>query len=104
MAVEQKNARIVKTPDVLGGKPRIAGHRIGVRFIRENIEGRGLSPQTFADRHELSVADVYRALVYYHEHPDEMAQLEERRKKNNKQIDKIAFDPEDVDTDDQKSQ
>lgn len=100
MAVEQKTTRIVKTPDVLGGKPRIAGRRISVRFIRENVEGRGLDPQTVADRHDLSVADVYRALAYYHENPGEMARLEKRRKERIEQIDEIALGPEEAAADD----
>lgn len=79
MATGQERARIVKTPEVLDGEPRVAGRRISVRFIRERVEGRGLDPQTVADRHDLDVADVYRALAYYHEHPGEMATLERER-------------------------
>ncbi|MFB6123413.1 MAG: DUF433 domain-containing protein [Haloferacaceae archaeon] len=73
-------SRIVSTEDVLGGKPRIDGTRIGVYFVHERVEGRGLEPRTVADRHDLDVADVYRALVYYHDHPDEMARIERERK------------------------
>jgi uncharacterized protein (DUF433 family) len=72
-------SRIVSTEDVLGGKPRIDGTRIGVYFVHERVEGRGLEPQTVADRHDLDIADVYRALVYYHDHPDEMARIERER-------------------------
>jgi uncharacterized protein (DUF433 family) len=72
-------SRIVSTEDVLGGKPRIEGTRIGVYFIHERVEGRGLEPQTVADRHDLDVADVYRALAYYYDHPDEMAKIEQQR-------------------------
>lgn len=90
---------IVTTPDVLDGKPRIAGRRISVRFIREAVEGRGLDPQTVADRHDLDIADVYRALTYYHEHPGEMARFEKQRSERNERLDEIALGPEDVDTD-----
>lgn len=50
MAVESESegSQIVKTPDVLGGKPRIAGRRISVRYLREQVEGRNLDPQTVA--------------------------------------------------------
>jgi len=75
----QSSAVIVKDEDVLGGKPRIAGTRIGVYFVRERVEGRGLDPQTVADRHNLDVADVYAALAYFHNHPDEMAAIERDR-------------------------
>jgi len=75
----QSGAAIVKDQDVLGGKPRIEGTRIGVYFVRERVEGRGLDPQTVADRHDLDVADVYAALAYFHNHPDEMAAIERER-------------------------
>ncbi|WP_254544507.1 DUF433 domain-containing protein [Halomarina pelagica] len=77
----QQSARIVTTPDVLGGEPRIAGRRIGVLFIYEQVEGRDLSARTVADRYDLDIADVYHALAYYHEHPREMSELRERRER-----------------------
>jgi uncharacterized protein (DUF433 family) len=86
----QEGKRIVSTPDVLGGDPRIEGRRISVYFIHERVEGRGLSPQTVADRHDLDVADVYRALAYYHEHPQEMAEIQLRRQRH---LDEAAGDP-----------
>jgi uncharacterized protein (DUF433 family) len=69
----------VKTEDVLGGEPRIEGTRIGVLLVYERVEGRGLEPQTVADRHDLDVADVYRALAYYHDHPREMEEVRRQR-------------------------
>lgn len=77
----QDSARIVKTSDVLGGDPRIKGRRLGVYFIREQVEGRGLDPKTVADRYDLDLADVCRALTYYHEHPEEMAEIQARRER-----------------------
>lgn len=68
----------MRDEDVLGGKPRVAGRRIGVHFIAERVES-GLDPETVADRHDLALADVYRALAYYHEHPDEMAKIDAAR-------------------------
>ena len=75
----QQSARIVTTPDVLGGDPRIDGTRLGVYRVHELVERRGLEPRTVADRFDVDVADVYRALAYYHEHPTEMAAISERR-------------------------
>jgi uncharacterized protein (DUF433 family) len=90
------NPRIVRTEGVIGGKPRIEGTRIGVRFVREQVEGRGLTPRDVAERYELDVADVHRALAYYHEHPDEMRELERRREENLERIDEVAIGPEDI--------
>lgn len=86
----QESSRIVSTPDVLGGDPRIEGRRISVYFIHEQVEGRGLRPQTVADRHDLDIADIYHALAYYHEHPNEMAEIERRRLRR---LDDAADDP-----------
>jgi uncharacterized protein (DUF433 family) len=61
------------TPGVCGGKPRIAGHRITVQNIVVWHERGGLSPDEIASRHPgLTLADVYAALSYYHDHRDEI--------------------------------
>jgi uncharacterized protein (DUF433 family) len=90
------NPRIVKTEGVIGGKPRIDGTRIGVRFVREQVERGGLAPPEVAERYGLDVADVHRALAYYHEHPEEMRELERRREENLEAIEEMALGPEDV--------
>lgn len=77
----QRAARIVRTEDVLHGEPRIEGRRIGVRQIRVLVEESGLPAAEVADRFDLRVADVYAALTYYHEHPDEMAAIEAERER-----------------------
>jgi uncharacterized protein (DUF433 family) len=61
-------------------EPHIAGRRISVLHIFDWVEGRGLSPQTVADRFDLDIADVYAALAYYHDNPAEMKALREDRK------------------------
>jgi len=72
----QRAARIVRSDDVLRGEPRIEGRRVGVRQLRALVEERNLSAEEVADRLDLRVADVYAALTYYHEHPEEMAEVE----------------------------
>lgn len=81
----QRSARIVRTDDVMGGEPRIEGRRIAVRQVAEWVEEQGLSAQAVADRYDLDVADVYRALAYYHEHPGEMAAVRRRRERLERQ-------------------
>jgi uncharacterized protein (DUF433 family) len=61
-------------------EPHIEGSRITVRYIKRRVEDRGLRPETVADRHNLDLADVYAALTYYHTNPEEMRQVELRRK------------------------
>jgi uncharacterized protein (DUF433 family) len=62
-------------------EPQIDGSRITVRYIHARVEERGLRPETVADRHNLDLADVYAALAYSHKHPEEMREVEERRKR-----------------------
>jgi uncharacterized protein (DUF433 family) len=77
--VSQTTRAIVSDEDVMGGEPRIEGCRITVRQVKEWVEDGGEAPETVAERHDLELADVYRALAYYHDHPDEMARVAEAR-------------------------
>ncbi|WP_348609811.1 DUF433 domain-containing protein [Halobaculum rarum] len=90
------SARIVETGDVLGGEPRIDGTRVGVLTIYERVEGRGLEPQTVADRLDLDVADVYRALAYYHEHPRQMEEVRRERSEAMEEVETRIDRPEGV--------
>ena len=67
------NQHIVSTPDMLGGSPHIAGHRIRVMDIVLWHEKRGFSPDQIVDLFPgISLADVYAALVYYFDHAEEI--------------------------------
>jgi uncharacterized protein (DUF433 family) len=60
---------IESTPGVCGGRPRIAGHRIQVEDIVVWHERQGLSPdEIVAQFPQITLADVYAALAYYHDH------------------------------------
>jgi len=72
----QQSGRIVER---VHDEPHLAGRRLTVRFLQQQVEERGLSSATVADRYDLDVADVYRALAYYHDHPEEMRAVERRR-------------------------
>ena len=63
------------TPGVCGGKPRIAGHRIRVQDIVIWHETMGMSPDEILYHHPtITLSDVYAALVYYHDHKEEIRQ------------------------------
>jgi len=68
-------AEIVRTADVLGGQPRIEGTRVGVVYVYELVVGGDHPPADVADQLDLSLGEVYSALAYYHEHPDEMREV-----------------------------
>ena len=64
---------IISTPDVFGGKPRIAGHRIRVLDIVAWHEKRGLSPDEIVVMYPgLTLSDVHAALAYYFDHRTEI--------------------------------
>ncbi len=60
------------TPDIAGGKPRIAGHRITVHDIAVWHERMGMSADEIAVEYNLTLSDVYAALAYYFDHRDEV--------------------------------
>jgi uncharacterized protein (DUF433 family) len=63
--------RVVATPGVRGGKPRIDGHRVTVADVAVWHERQGLSPDEIVDGHpSLTLSDVHAALAYYFENRD----------------------------------
>jgi uncharacterized protein (DUF433 family) len=63
---------IVSTPGICGGHPRIAGHRVSVQNIAIDYNA-GMSPEEIAkERTQLTLAQIYAALAYYHANKDEM--------------------------------
>jgi uncharacterized protein (DUF433 family) len=78
---------IVITPGVCGGKPRIAGHRIKVQDIVIWHERMGMSPDEIVYQHpSITLADVYAALTYYHDHREEIRQQIEEGENFAKQL------------------
>jgi uncharacterized protein (DUF433 family) len=64
---------IVSTPDTCGGKARIAGSRIQVKHIAVMHDRQGMSAsEIVAEFPHLTLASVYAALAYYHDHREEM--------------------------------
>jgi uncharacterized protein (DUF433 family) len=73
---------IESTPGVLGGSPRIVGHRIRVADIVIWHEKRGFSPDQIVDLFPgITLADVHAALAYYFDHSDEIEAEFERESK-----------------------
>lgn len=56
------------TPDVLGGKPRIAGRRISVQQIAILHERLGQSADLISSELDIGLAEIYAALAYYFDH------------------------------------
>jgi len=91
--MSQATRRIVRE---LHDEPHLEGRRITVQFVKTQVEDRGLEPRTVADRHDIDVADVYRALTYYHDHPEEMRAVERKRGEAVEDHEHLTTDPDDV--------
>jgi uncharacterized protein (DUF433 family) len=79
---ELTSIQIISTPDILGGKPRIEGRRISVQLVAVLHEHAGRSIHEIAAELNLSLAEIYAALSYYHanrEEIEEAIRLEDRR-------------------------
>lgn len=85
--------RIVRTDDVLGGEPRIEGTRIGVLDVYELVIDGGYAPEDVADQLDRSLGDVYGALAYYYDHPEEMQQLRAEREGTTARLADCALEP-----------
>jgi uncharacterized protein (DUF433 family) len=63
---------IVRSPDIRGGRPRIAGTGVTVQRIASWYR-LGLNPEEIAaEIPHLSIAQVYAALAYYHANREEI--------------------------------
>ncbi len=93
---------IEKTPGVCGGRARIAGHSIRVMDIVAYHDHGNMSPVEIVEQlPSITLADVYAALAYYHDHREEIeADFEDARKweeygktQPSKLKEKLAADP-----------
>ena len=63
---------IIRSPEIRGGRPRVAGTGVSVRRIVGWYK-RGLTPEEIVDQFgHLTLAQVYAALAYYHANRDEI--------------------------------
>lgn len=74
MTTQTLYQHIVQTPDVVGGKPRIAERRITVQNIVIWHEHMGFSVDEIATQYNLTLAEIYAALAYYYDHKPEIDQ------------------------------
>ena len=60
------------TPGIVGGKPRIAGHRITVQNIAIWHERLGKTADEIADDYDLTLGEIHAALSYYFDNREEV--------------------------------
>ena len=86
---EDTSASIVKTEGVLGGKPRLEGHRISVLDVTELLEA-GYSVSDTADQLEITPDEVRTASRYFRHHREEIAELQRRRREKHEELRRSA--------------
>lgn len=74
MVTQTLDRYIDVTPNVVSGKPRIAGRRITVQNIVIWHEQMGYSADEIASEHDLTLSEIYAALAYYYDHRAEIDQ------------------------------
>jgi len=96
---EQMNTIVSGDESEIHDEPHIRNRRITVSHIHAMVEDRGLDARTVADRFDLTVSEVYHALAYYHDHPEEMRAVKEHRRELHESAEKdpkIITGPEDL--------
>jgi len=63
---------IVKTPGVVGGRPRLAGRRISVDFLVSLHLQQSVSIDEIVEAYSVTPAEVHAALAYYYDNQDEI--------------------------------
>jgi uncharacterized protein (DUF433 family) len=72
LRVQTQHPHIVRVEGVCGGRPIIAGTRLSVRAVVERVRLGDSPEQIVEDYPPLTLAQVYDALSYYHEHESEI--------------------------------
>ncbi len=79
--------KIVRKAGDCGGVPLLEGTRVRVSDIVVQHEHFGRSPEEITEQFpSLSVADIYGALTYYYEHPEEIRREIAERERFRKEV------------------
>jgi uncharacterized protein (DUF433 family) len=89
---------VVSTDDTLGGEPRIEGRRVGVLHLATRVLDGGEPPADVAVDYDLDVADVYRALAYYYDDPEEMREWRRRKREAGETARESQPDPDEFES------
>lgn len=80
-----ESIRIVSTPGVLSGKPRIEGRRISVQHVAVHYN-QGWPIAEIAEAYDLTPAQIHAALAYYYDH---QAEIDQKIKEDNEWVEQI---------------
>ncbi len=81
--------QIVRTPDTLGGDPRIEGTRIGVAHVYQRYVKGDDTPEEIATGYDIPVAAVHAALAYAFANPEEMEAIRAAERQTREDIETL---------------
>ncbi|MCU4740779.1 DUF433 domain-containing protein [Halobacteria archaeon AArc-m2/3/4] len=84
---------ITTDDDVLHGLPRLEGTRISVLDVYDAVVAADRTPAEAANGLDITLGQVYEALAYYYNNPDEMRRDRERRKNDRAEFDSRVVKP-----------
>ncbi|MFC7324131.1 DUF433 domain-containing protein [Halorubrum rutilum] len=85
---------VVSTPNVLGGKPRIEGTRVGVYQVGSLVRGHDWSTAAVAEEFDLTADEIDAALEYYESNPDEMEAIAEEETEMRERLEDLSRAPQ----------
>jgi uncharacterized protein (DUF433 family) len=74
MVAKSLDRFIEMTPGVMGGVPRIAGHRVRVSDVAIWHERMKWDAEKIVEEIGLTLPEIYAALTFYHDHREEIDQ------------------------------
>ncbi|WP_435099741.1 DUF433 domain-containing protein [Halorubrum sp. N11] len=85
---------VVSTPNVLGGKPRVEGTRVGVCQVGSLVREHDWSTAAVAEEFGLTADEIDAALEYYESNPDEMETIAEEAVATRDRLDDVSRTPQ----------
>jgi len=85
---------VVSTPDVLGGKPRVEGTRVGVHQVGSLVRDQEWSTAAVAAEFDLTADEIDAALEYYESNPDEMEAIAAEAEATRERLDDASRAPQ----------
>jgi uncharacterized protein (DUF433 family) len=86
---------IVRTPDVLHGKPRIDGTRVGVFTLGSAVDDGATVPELLDAYPDLDRVEIEAAIEYYRSHPELMDYIRMQKQARRREIAETGPGPDD---------
>ncbi|QWC20235.1 DUF433 domain-containing protein [Halorubrum sp. 2020YC2] len=84
---------VVSTPNVLGGKPRVEGTRVGVHRVGSLVREHDWSTAAVAEEFGLTADEIDAAIEYYESNPDETEAIAAEAEANRERLTDVSRAP-----------